>query len=196
MPGNPQVRSRVLYPVGVTSDMLEERRCRPRPSTRPAVADLQAQPQAGLAGQYTLERELGRGGMVTVFLAQDLKHKRSVAFKLLLPEIAATLGSDRFHREIEIAARLQHPISSRSSTRAKHLCDLGSGERVLGPRPRGGRGRRAALSMLPASKGVCPGGPHRADRSAHGVGRQPAPRRSALGTAQRGSEVRPDGGGN
>src|SRR5262245_24731231 len=49
--------------------------------------------------------------MATVFLAQDLKHKRPVALKVLLPELAATLGADRFHREIEIAARLQHPHS-------------------------------------------------------------------------------------
>jgi serine/threonine-protein kinase len=73
------------------------------------MPDLYAQLQAGLAGQYTLERELGRGGMATVFLAQDLKHKRSVALKVLLPELAASLGAERFHREIEIAARLQHP---------------------------------------------------------------------------------------
>src|SRR6478609_12104507 len=73
------------------------------------MADLSAQLQSGLAGQYTLERELGRGGMATVFLAQDLKHRRPVALKLLLPELAASLGAERFHREIEIAARLQHP---------------------------------------------------------------------------------------
>ncbi|HEY8105383.1 MAG TPA: serine/threonine-protein kinase, partial [Gemmatimonadales bacterium] len=73
------------------------------------MADLSAQLMAGLAGQYTLERELGRGGMATVFLAQDLKHKRPVALKVLLPELAASLGAERFHREIEIAARLQHP---------------------------------------------------------------------------------------
>src|SRR5512143_4239549 len=73
------------------------------------MADLYAQLQAGLAGQYTLERELGRGGMATVFLAQDLKHKRPVALKVLLPELAASLGAERFNREIEIAARLQHP---------------------------------------------------------------------------------------
>ena len=73
------------------------------------MADLSAQLQAGLAGQYTLERELGRGGMATVFRAQDLKHKRPVAQKLLLPELAASLGAERVHREIEIAARLQHP---------------------------------------------------------------------------------------
>ncbi|HEX4627466.1 MAG TPA: serine/threonine-protein kinase [Gemmatimonadales bacterium] len=62
-----------------------------------------------LAGRYALERELGRGGMATVFLAQDLKHHRSVAIKVLNPELAAALGADRFVREIEIAARLQHP---------------------------------------------------------------------------------------
>ena len=73
------------------------------------MADLPAQLQAGLADQYTLERELGRGGMATVFLAQDLKHRRPVALKVLLPDLAHSLGSDRFHREIEIAARLQHP---------------------------------------------------------------------------------------
>jgi eukaryotic-like serine/threonine-protein kinase len=73
------------------------------------VTDLQERLQAGLAGQYALERELGRGGMATVFLAQDLKHKRPVALKVLLPELAASLGAERFHREIEIAARLQHP---------------------------------------------------------------------------------------
>ena len=73
------------------------------------MPDLYTQLQAGLAGQYTLERELGRGGMATVFLAQDLKHKRPVALKVLLPELAASLGADRFNREIEIAARLQHP---------------------------------------------------------------------------------------
>ena len=73
------------------------------------MGDLQAQLQAGLAGQYALERELGRGGMATVFLAQDLKHKRPVALKVLQPELAASLGAERFHREIEIAARLQHP---------------------------------------------------------------------------------------
>jgi len=75
------------------------------------VTDLQAQLQAGLAGQYALERELGRGGMATVFLAQDLKHKRAVALKVLLPDLAASVGAERFHREIEIAARLQPPTS-------------------------------------------------------------------------------------
>jgi len=60
-------------------------------------------------GRYTLERELGRGGMATVYLATDLKHKRPVALKLLRPELAQSLGPERFQREIELAARLQHP---------------------------------------------------------------------------------------
>ena len=63
----------------------------------------------GLAGRYTLERELGRGGMATVFLAQDVRHDRPVALKVLHPELAASLGPDRFQREIRFAARLQHP---------------------------------------------------------------------------------------
>ncbi|HSE47551.1 MAG TPA: serine/threonine-protein kinase, partial [Gemmatimonadales bacterium] len=58
---------------------------------------------------YTLQRQLGRGGMATVFLAQDLKHKRLVALKVLHPELAHALGPERFHREVELAARLQHP---------------------------------------------------------------------------------------
>jgi serine/threonine-protein kinase len=65
--------------------------------------------QTALAGSYTLERELGRGGMATVFLAQDLRHDRPVALKVLRPELAATLGPERFLREIKLAARLQHP---------------------------------------------------------------------------------------
>ena len=63
----------------------------------------------GLADRYTLERELGRGGMATVYLAQDLKHDRPVALKVLHPELAASLGPERFQREIRFAARLQHP---------------------------------------------------------------------------------------
>ena len=73
------------------------------------MADLRAQLQDGLGGSYTLERELGRGGMATVFLARDLKHDRPVALKVLHPELSATLGPDRFLREIHLAARLQHP---------------------------------------------------------------------------------------
>ena len=71
--------------------------------------DLRAQLQSALAERYTLERELGRGGMATVYLAQDLKHDRPVALKVLHPELAASLGPERFLREIKLAARLQHP---------------------------------------------------------------------------------------
>ncbi|HEV8125650.1 MAG TPA: serine/threonine-protein kinase [Gemmatimonadales bacterium] len=62
-----------------------------------------------LAGQYAVERMLGQGGMATVYLAQDLKHDRLVAVKVLNPEISSSLGSDRFLQEIRLAAKLQHP---------------------------------------------------------------------------------------
>jgi len=64
---------------------------------------------AALAGRYRIIRELGQGGMATVYLAEDLKHHRQVAIKVLRPELAATIGPERFAREIEVAARLQHP---------------------------------------------------------------------------------------
>jgi serine/threonine-protein kinase len=73
------------------------------------VADLREQLQRGLADRYRLERELGRGGMATVYLAQDLRHDRPVALKVLHQELAASLGPGRFQREIRLAARLQHP---------------------------------------------------------------------------------------
>ena len=63
----------------------------------------------GLRDRYALERELGRGGMATVYLARDLRHDRPVALKVLHPELAVTLGPERFLREIRLAARLQHP---------------------------------------------------------------------------------------
>src|SRR5215210_644737 len=63
----------------------------------------------GLADRYTIERELGRGGMATVYLARDLRHDRPVALKLLHPDLAHALGPERFLREIKFAARLQHP---------------------------------------------------------------------------------------
>jgi eukaryotic-like serine/threonine-protein kinase len=65
--------------------------------------------RAALAGRYTLERELGAGGMATVYLAQDLRHERKVALKLLREELSASLGKERFLREIKVAAALQHP---------------------------------------------------------------------------------------
>src|SRR5881394_2752242 len=65
--------------------------------------------QDALAGRYTIERELGDGGMATVYLAEDLKHRRRVALKVISPELASALGTDRFLREIHFAARLTHP---------------------------------------------------------------------------------------
>src|SRR6266571_1738132 len=65
--------------------------------------------QAALAGRYELQRVLGRGGMAAVYLADDRKHHRPVAIKVLRPDLAASIGSERFLIEIEIAARLTHP---------------------------------------------------------------------------------------
>ena len=64
---------------------------------------------SALAGRYTIERELGRGGMATVYLATDVKHARRVAVKVLDPELAGSIGPERFLQEIRIAARLTHP---------------------------------------------------------------------------------------
>ncbi|MGD2122912.1 MAG: protein kinase [Gemmatimonadota bacterium] len=65
--------------------------------------------KAALADRYAIQREIGSGGMATVYLAQDLKHNRQVAMKVLKPELAAIVGTERFLREIETAANLTHP---------------------------------------------------------------------------------------
>jgi tetratricopeptide (TPR) repeat protein/tRNA A-37 threonylcarbamoyl transferase component Bud32 len=65
--------------------------------------------KVALHGRYAVEREIGRGGMATVYLAEDLKHDRKVAIKVLDPEIAAVLGAERFLQEIRLTANLQHP---------------------------------------------------------------------------------------
>src|SRR4051794_32906905 len=62
-----------------------------------------------LRDRYAIERELGRGGMATVYLARDVKHDRLVAVKVLRPDLAAVLGGERFLREIRLTAQLQHP---------------------------------------------------------------------------------------
>jgi Tol biopolymer transport system component/tRNA A-37 threonylcarbamoyl transferase component Bud32 len=80
--------------------------------------------KSALDNRYTVERELGAGGMATVYLAHDTKHHRKVAVKVLRPELAASLGAERFHREIEVAARLQHP-------HILPLLDSGEAEGVL-----------------------------------------------------------------
>ena len=73
------------------------------------MTDAVARLSAALAGQYSIERELGAGGMATVYLARDIKHDRQVALKVLRPELAATLGPDRFPREIRIVAKTAQP---------------------------------------------------------------------------------------
>ena len=62
-----------------------------------------------LAGRYTIDREIGAGGMATVYLAHDIKHDRDVAIKVLHPDLGAALGGERFLSEIRTTARLQHP---------------------------------------------------------------------------------------
>jgi TolB-like protein/Tfp pilus assembly protein PilF len=74
------------------------------------VLDQQAYIAEALSGRYRIERELGRGGMAIVYLARDLRHDRPVAIKVLRAELAHALGPERFLREIETAARLQHPL--------------------------------------------------------------------------------------
>src|SRR5438093_7273930 len=73
------------------------------------MAELLARLRGALADRYAIDRELGHGGTATVYLARDLKHGRSVAVKVLRPELAAALGAERFLGEIQIAARLTHP---------------------------------------------------------------------------------------
>jgi serine/threonine-protein kinase len=73
------------------------------------MTDLLDRLKTALADRYAIDRELGSGGMAVVFLAHDQKLGREVALKVLRPELAASLGAERFLREIEIAARLTHP---------------------------------------------------------------------------------------
>ena len=73
------------------------------------MADIPNRLAAALSGSYRIEREVGVGGMATVYLAQDLKHDRQVALKILRPELTAAMGTDRFPREIHIIAQMQHP---------------------------------------------------------------------------------------
>ncbi|HEU4699234.1 MAG TPA: protein kinase [Gemmatimonadales bacterium] len=73
------------------------------------MSELAVRLASTLAGRYRLERELGRGGMATVWLAEDVRHHRRVAIKVLHPELSAVLGGERFLKEIELTANLQHP---------------------------------------------------------------------------------------
>ncbi len=75
--------------------------------------------KSALAERYLLERELGAGGMATVFLAHDPRHNRKVAIKVMHPDLALLFGPHRFLKEIETTANLQHRIFCRCSTRAR-----------------------------------------------------------------------------
>ena len=88
------------------------------------MTDLDARLRRALPDRYAAERELGRGGMSVVYLARDVQHDRRVAVKVLLPELAQTLGADRFLREIAIAAKLTHP-------RIVPLLDSGAADGLL-----------------------------------------------------------------
>ena len=107
-------------PAAETKALVDRIRQRTAPATRerpsPAAATVRAsqpgraslEPGSSLGG-WRIEGEIGRGGMATVYLARDRKHDRHVALKTMRPELAATLGADRFVREIRITARLAHP---------------------------------------------------------------------------------------
>src|SRR5216683_2976464 len=99
-----------------------------------------------LAARYHVEREIGKGGMATVYLARNVRHERKVAIKVLRPELAARLGSERFVQEIKVTANLQHPnilplYELRRGRRVPLLCDAIRGGRVA---PREDRSRPAA----------------------------------------------------
>ncbi|MGH7293055.1 MAG: protein kinase domain-containing protein, partial [Myxococcota bacterium] len=105
-----------------------------------------------LADRYRIERELGVGGTATVYLARDVKHGRDVAIKVMRPEIARTMGADRFIREIQLAAKLAHP-------HILPLFDSGEADGVLyyvTPRVEGRsvRERLDASKVLPVAEAV------------------------------------------
>src|SRR6266480_4568469 len=88
------------------------------------MADLLERVRASLAGRYTIERELGRGGMATVYRARDLKHDRPVALKVLRPELAAVLGADRFLRREAKAGPLASGKHSNATMVVRFIGDL------------------------------------------------------------------------
>ena len=98
-----------MAPRGATSQFPFVGACLETPSPSSIVNDLPARLREALADRYRIERPLGAGGMATVYLAEDLKHDRKVALKVLKPELAAVLGAERFVVEIKTTASLQHP---------------------------------------------------------------------------------------
>ena len=77
--------------------------------------------KAALATRYDIVREIGEGGMATVYLANDVKHERRVALKVLKPELAEVVGAERFLAEIKTTANLQHPLPEGAVARAAQL---------------------------------------------------------------------------
>ena len=73
------------------------------------MSEIVARLSHAIADRYRVDRELGQGGMATVYLAHDLKHERDVAIKVLHPDLGAALGAERFLSEIKTTAKLQHP---------------------------------------------------------------------------------------
>jgi Tol biopolymer transport system component len=94
---------------GQSASYRSSRPIRPHFRPDPPITDPTSRLKTALADRYTIERELGRGGMATVYLARDLRHDRNVALKVLRPDLTAILGAERFLREIRVTAGLQHP---------------------------------------------------------------------------------------
>ena len=97
---------KLLTPVAVVGDTCDLKRLRRMLS---GMSDAVTRLNAALERRYAIERKLGEGGMATVYLADDLKHERKVALKVLKPELAAVVGAERFLAEIKVTANLQHP---------------------------------------------------------------------------------------
>ena len=120
---------RLLHAVEVSSGFLAESGLAFAPALVARVAEHCSLMPGDRFEVYEVVRELGRGGMATVYLAQDLRHGRQVALKVLLPELSASFGADRFAREIAFAARLNHPHIL--PLHDSGTIDLGVGEQVL-----------------------------------------------------------------
>jgi hypothetical protein len=98
--------------------------------------------ESALAGRYKIQQKLGEGGMASVYLAEDVKHERNVALKILKPELAAVIGAERFLTEIKTTANLQHPHILDAAGQDPAGRTAGGGG--SGPH-RPGRGRRPGL---------------------------------------------------
>ena len=111
---------------------------------------------AAIADKYTIERELGQGGMATVYLAEDLRHQRKVAVKVVHPELAAVLGAERFLSEIHVTAALQHQEATAIFTLAARAIRLGA--HCFTPRQRSFRRHcrptGAGLPLAPMNQGA------------------------------------------